>query len=100
MTMVQFLTLLFVVIAYAVFVAFQITVCERRLRSLELREAIVRRIGWSIVHGFAGCLTFAIVGSYVNIWATGSYRHGPFDSFLFTIFAGVIGLFIPWLGLL
>src|SRR5262249_36060749 len=98
MTISQCLTLLVVVIAYAAFVFFQMTFRERRLRNLPWRAAIVRRIGWSIVHFFVGCVAFAVVGSYVNIWATGSYREGPSNRF--GIFAAVIALSIPWLGLL
>src|SRR5262249_22296241 len=67
-------------------------------RNLPWRAAMVRRIGWSIVHFFVGCVAFAVVGSYVNIWATGSYRGGPSNRV--GIFAAVIAVSIPWLGLL
>jgi len=100
MTISQLLSLLFLVIAYAAFVGCQFTVWERRLHKLEWREAIIRRLGWSILHFFVGYFAVAGVGSYVNICATGNYRHGPFDSLLYPISAGVIGLFIPWLALL
>ena len=95
----QLLSLLIVATVYVVIVVLQITAGERRLRSLAWRAAIFRRIGLSIVHGFIGCLAFATVGAYLSIWASGDYRGGSYG-FLFTACGGVIGLLIPWLGLL
>jgi hypothetical protein len=102
MTMFQLFELLIVVTVYVVIVVLQITVGERRLRSLAPRESIFSRIGLSIVHGFIGCLAFAMSGAYVNIQISGDYRYGPlgYYGFLFPICGGIIGLFIPWLGLL
>jgi hypothetical protein len=102
MTMFQLFEFLFVLTAYAVILVWQVTLGERRLRSVPWRAAILQRIGFSLVHGFIGLLTFAILGSYVNICISGDYRYGLFGDygFLFTLCGGGVGLAIPWLGLL
>jgi hypothetical protein len=98
----QFLTLLFVVSVYVAIVVCQVTAGEKWLRSLPRREAILNRLVLSVVHGFLGLFTVATVAAYANIWASGSYREGPFGFYgsLFSTCWVVIGPFIPWLGLL
>jgi hypothetical protein len=98
MTMLQLVSFLFWLTAYVVIVVYQITAVEKRLRNLARREAIVSRTRWSIVHFLIGFLACSVLGAYVNIEITGDYRHGV--GFLFQICGGVIGLAVPWLGLL
>jgi hypothetical protein len=95
---VRFLTVVVVGTAYVVVVVLQLTVGERWLRKTGGMR-IAARFGLTLLYGLFGMFVVATLGSHLNVSLTGDYRRG-FGGFHLTMLGGVIGSFIPWLGLL